>query len=385
MWFGLPKHTGDHPSQMGSDITSVLFITSTPDDRHSTHRLALLAHEMGRQPGVTTHMWYLRNGNSGSLEHGTRVMDSLRTWTPSVILDRIGASVAAAHLRGLRLRVWLRRIKPDVVVLDDGLGRRVIEALRPSPRIVVRLNQDAPEHLHMEPPATEPADADLVIVPYGHGSPTSQDSSRMIEEFPTIARSTAAGRMADVATMRSVRRRLGLPEEQTLVVGWGDDGWLDGPELFIRFLWTLEHHQGVRAHGVWFGLTSDHNEMGRLAAEARRCGLGDRFHHLPANDTDSHMCGDGVFLPYRSAVSGAELDNVLEVACSGSLTVTFEAILTDDPLIHRVANLDLELAAATMAEGLAADRASRSGSARLRSEALPHRILALTSEPARRR
>lgn len=29
--------------------------------------------------------------------------------------------------------------------------------------------------------------------------------------------------------MRSVRRRYRLPEDQPLVVGWGDDGWLDGP------------------------------------------------------------------------------------------------------------------------------------------------------------
>lgn len=330
-------------------------------------------------------MWYLRHSDARSPERGTRVVDSLRTWPPCAILDRLGLGGAAAHLRGLRLRMWLRQVRPDVVVLDDGLGRRVIESVRPPPRIVVRHNEAPPEHLHMEPSPVEPADADLVIVPYGHSSPTVVDSPSTVEEFLTAARSRAAGRMAEAAAMRSVRRRYRLPEDQPLVVGWGDDGWLDGPDLFIRFLWTLEHHQGVSAHGVWFGLTSDRNEVERLEVEARRCGLGDRFHHRSENDIEGHMCGDGVFLPYRSAGSDTELEDLLEIACSGSLVVTFEASPADDPLIRRIANLDLEPAAATMAEGLEADRASRSAAARLRFEALPRDILALGSEPARRR
>ena len=43
-----------------------------------------------------------------------------------------------------------------------------------------------------------------------------------------------------------VRRRLGIPVDVPLVVGWGADPWLDGPDLLVRTLWALEHRQGDR-------------------------------------------------------------------------------------------------------------------------------------------
>lgn len=362
------------PIRLVDDITSILFITSAPDDRESTRQVSLLIDELRDRPGVSASLWYLRCSDTQLPERATRVVDSLRTWPPCAILDRLGLTGVAARIRGLRLRMWLRQIRPKVVVLDDGLGRRVIDSLRPPPRVAVRLNETPPEYLHMEGAPMESTDADMVIVPYGHRSRSDAEPPWQVEELMTAARSRAAGRMADRRAMKSVRRELRLPTEQPLVVGWGDDGWLDGPDLFVRFLWTLEHHQGVRAHGVWFGLTSDHNEVERLSVEAQRCGLGDRFHHRAEDTTAGRLCGDAVFLPYRSET---DLLDLLEVACSGSFVVTFEATGTDDPLIRRIPNLDLELAAKTTAEGLEEDREERSRSARRRFEALPDAIVAL--------
>ena len=277
------------------------------------------------------------------------------------------SSVPRAWLRGRRLRRWLKQTDPTVVVLDDGLGTRVIDSLRPAPRLAVRINEAPPDDIDKErPPATA---ADLTIVPSNRTAlPTGQTGTRSIEQPLPAQRSRAAGRLAGPREVAEVRRRHDLPEDAPLVVGWGDDGWLDGPDVFVRVLWALEHRHGVAAHGAWFGLSADPHEIDRLHQEAERCGVGARFHHRPADTTESRLCGDAAFLPYRSATS---LDDLLEVACSGSLVVAFEAAGAADRLILAVPDLDVERAAAEIASGLGHDREHRSTRARGRFEPGP--------------
>ena len=343
----------------------MLFLTATPDDRLSTSNLALLVDEIDHRPLSTATLWYLRTANHLETRPGAKVVDSLRTWSPAASLDRMGLGTLAGWLRGARLRSWLKRVHPDVVVLDDGLGRRVIESVRPAPRLVIRLNEQPPDDLDKEdPPATV---ADLVIAP-ASSAPPSPGGSLTLEEPVAAQRSRAAARFASAPTLVEERRRLRLPENSALVVGWGDDGWLDGPELFVRTLWALEQRHHVVAHGAWFGLTADPHEVERFHREAERCGVGDRFHQRDADTIHGRMCGDVAFLPYRST---ANIDDVLEVTCSGSLVVAFAAAGIDDPLVRTVPDLDVEHAAAEIAEGLDCDRRQFSAAARARFEPGP--------------
>ena len=347
--------------------TSVLVLTAAPDDRPSTRALELMVDEVDHRPPATATLWYLRSGPEQTPRAGSRIVDSLRTWPPAAVLDRFGLRRPAGWLRGRRLRHWLKQIEPTVVVLDDGLGERVIRSLRPSPHVVVRVNEIPPDDVGKERPAA--TEADLTIVPAGIPTQLAVvDGARSIEQPLPVQRSRAAGGFARPGAVAEVRRRHGLPEDALLVVGWGDDGWLDGPDLFVRVLWALEHRHGVTAHGAWFGLSADPDELDRLRREADRCGVGARFHQRPEDPIETRFSGDAAFVPYRSATG---LDDLLEVACTGSLVVAFEAAAAADPLIRTVPDLDVERAAAEIARGIDLDREQRSATARGRFEPGP--------------
>lgn len=351
----------------GASGTSVLVITPAPDERDSTLNLMDLVEELEQRPNHVE-LWYLRTGNL-SPRRGSRVVDSLRTWPPCRALDAVGLRTPAAWIRGRRLRRWLRRAAPDVVVLDDGLGERVIETLRPRPAVVVRLNDEPTEHLHMEqgPPLGR---ADLWIIPPTLGSERgTTDTPCSIEYgFRRPFRIDIGRRFADEGVRREARLGNDLPSDAPLVTGWGDDGWLDGPDLFIRTLWALEQRHGVRAHGAWFGLTADPHEVDRLRDEARRCGVSSRYHHRPNDTVAGRLCGDAVLLPYRSDASE---DDAFEAACSGAVVVAFEAAAISDPAVSTVRDLDVEQAAAEIARGLDESRAQRSVDTRRRLEPGP--------------
>lgn len=326
-------------------MTSVLFITSTPDQRASTANLDVIIEEVLRRPGCRAELWYLRCFPEHRPRPGSRTVDRLRTWLPCRILDAAGLGTAAAGIRGIRLRRWLRRTAPDIVVLDDGLGSRVIEGWRPRPRLVVRLNDGEPEHRHLEPDPLR--SADLVIVPAGSDQSNCAVAGPTTDEYPFHW--SPAKRILSENGRHERRTELGLPTDRVLVVGWGDDGWLDGPDLFIRTLWALEHRHAIPAHGAWFGFDSDRLELDRLRAEARRCGIEGRFHFRPNRSLDDRFCGDAVLLPYRSTAGTVP---AVTAALSGAVTVVFEAAEVHHPMVRRVRDLDVEAAARALADGL---------------------------------
>lgn len=341
---------------MSADV-SVLVVTGSPDDRASTANLDLILDELESRPDVRTSLWYLRAAPHQRPRADARIVDALRTWRPAALLDGVGMQRPAAWLRGRRLRWWMREVVPDVVVLDDGLGARVLDGLGLDPRVVIRRNDAPPEHPHLEPePATT---ADLVIRTAAIAAAEGIDADRgdTIEyPFQRPFRYLDGLRFADPAVRDAARTDQSLPTGVPLVVGWGDDGWLDGPDLFIRVLWALEHRFGLLAHGAWFGLTTDPHEVDRLLQEARRCGVEDRFHHRPADRIEGRLCGDAVLLPYRSETAA---DDVLEATCTGAVVVTFTAAGVHDPLVDTVADLDVEDAAARLAPGLRGDDVER--------------------------
>src|SRR5690606_20285888 len=136
-------------------------------------------------------------------------------------------------------------------------------------------------------------------------------------------------------------RRLGLPEAEPVIAGWGGDGWLDGPDLFIRTLWALGDRHGVPAHGVWFG-TDQPDEAQRLRDEAARCGLADRYHLLPYDghgDTPAAaLCADVALLPSREALLR---EHLMAAIVSGMIVVAFEACDIDDPAVWTGPDLDV--------------------------------------------
>lgn len=330
---------------------SILLISASPDRRRSTVLLAQTYAALRRRDDVVVEAWFLRCAWNQSPWREALVVDDLRTWMPAAALERIGAVTAAGALRGLRLRWWLRRTSPDLVVLDDGLGARVLEHVPSEPLIMVRRNPDPPVTLFAEPPLS--SDPDFWLTPPGDDHATT---APIVIEYETRDDWAAARRAGADDHRRRTRERLGLPVDVPLVSGWGDTGWLDGPDVFVRCLWAMQAHHGSLAHGVWFGSYDDVHERERLRSEAERCGVSDRFHHLPAHDVYTSLCGDVVLLPYRDATDD---EQVLTSICSGAAVVTFPVTTVTDPSVRVAPHLDVDAAAAHVVEALAENREER--------------------------
>lgn len=362
-----------------STAPSVLVLTALPDDRESTAQLDLLVDELRTRRGARVTVWYLRCLDHQTPPPGTRVVDRLRTIAPLRVLDATGLGAPASWLRGRMLRRWMADVRPDLVLLDDGLGDRVLDVLDPRPPVVVRHNLHLPDFAELEPPPR--ARGDLTIVP-----PTAEetdDDPTVLLELPwPDPDGTDPGRpFRDPSRRDAARAALDLPVDVPLVVGWGDDGWLDGPDLFVRTLWALEQRHGVAAHGVWFGLSADRREAERILIEGERCGLTGRLHHRPAITLDGQLCGDAVLLPYRSPTDPADL---LPAMVAGAAVVTFRSTAPVGPGVVRVDELDVEAAATALAAALAEDRAVRiEHAAHLMPEPIAAALVALAA-PDRR-
>lgn len=357
---GRSRAVVDGPSAGGSrgttkyhgPVFSVLMVLSAPDERRSTENLALIVREMASRPDVSVHVWYLRVYPEHRAWPRSRNLDSLRTWWPARLLERLVSARLADVLRGLRLRWWFLQVRPDVVLLDDGLGERILtprmQRNRPRPVVVSRANPMPPLGTALEPdPITRP---DLALVlPRTEVDAVTQvrtmPSTYVVDYPPTPLQYSAA-------RARHIRRTLDVPPDLPLVVGWGHDAWLDGPDLFVRALWALEHRYGVVARGLWLGL-DEAPDIERLRAEAVMCGVSDRF-HVRAEDTEAaRFCGDAAFLPFRDGNDSLDLTILL---LAGLGVVTFDTDGARDPMVVEVPPLDVDAAAAALAPMLTGDR-----------------------------
>lgn len=357
---------------MSDPPVSVLVVASLRDERTSTDELELLVEHLRARPDTTVEVWYLRELDHLPVREGRRVVDRLRTLPGLRVLDAVGAGKVAHAVRGQVLRRWYRQVQPDVVLLDDGLGRRVLDVAAPVPPVVVRHNTELPPFAHLEPPPDRTGDLTVVAAA---AAEEYEDVDGVYVQLPWNAGAEAGVPFRSDHERDQARVRFGLPTGVPLVVGWGDDGWLDGPDLFVRALWALEHRHGVVAHGVWFGLSADPREVDRLTTEAARCGLAERFWQRSQVGVDGQTCGDVVLLPYRSPTDPSGL---LPVLVSGSAVVTFRSTAPAGLGVFRVDELDVEAAAAAVAEALAADRADRTDlTAHLTPEPLADHLVSL--------
>ena len=330
---------------------SLLVISAVPDDRPSTSTLVAFVDELRRRPDVRAQLWFLRDGDGGggSAEgDADRVVDDLRRNRLATLLESAGLGRLAGVLRGRLLRRWWNHAAPDAVVLDDGLGARVLAGR--SVTTVVRTNERPPADAALEDGPL--ASADLWIV--SDGSAEEHRGSEVVPVPPVLKDLHSSVAYCESDERDRVRRRLGLPERQPLVLGWGADPWLDGVDVFVRALWILEHVHGVVAHGAWIGCEAIEDDTDRLMSEVRRCALDGRVSFLADGDAEARFCGDVVLLPHRSV--DPELAPLDEVLVTGAQVVCSTASRLEGTGITVVADLDASAAGAALARCLADDR-----------------------------
>jgi hypothetical protein len=321
-------------------------VVAAPDDRPSTVELGEEVEVLRSMPGVRCEVWFLRDYHDRRWA-GARNVDSLRTWWLSRVLALVGLDRVGAVARGRRLRRWQRALRPDVAILHDGYGARVLDGCAPRPVVVVRRNEDVGDTYGFDEARLERGDVTLASTPApadGDDRPwiviPSGDRIEQLEPALTDAR----------RARRHGRQELGLEGRVPLVVGWGDDGWVDGSTAFVRTLWFLEHRHGIVAHGAWFAPMDDDVEVGRLRSEAERCGLADRLVLLPPSPTHQQWCGDVAVLPWRVPPS-SEVAAVAG-ACRVPL-VAFEPLPLDAPWCLGAPVLDVPALATAASAALA--------------------------------
>ena len=325
---------------------SLLVVSAAPDDRPSTSTLVAVVGELRRRHDLRTEFWFLRHGG-GTSAVADRVVDDLRTTEPAASFDRIGLSPAANLIRGRLLRRWWRAVDPTWVLLDDGLGTRLLGGGR-SARTIARINDALPADAPLE---GAPLDrADLWLVPPGApGRPTG----RTLEMPPLL------WDHQDALPFRRADGTRRCPPPPGHPRGRAPGGGMGSRPLAGRPRPAGPHAVGPGAPPrhvrprLWLGLDDDLPDARRLDEEAERCGVADRFTRRPVSSIDTRLCGDVVMLPYRSEGSTTE---VREALVTGAAVVTFPVWDLSDPAIRVVPDLDVPAAAAAVAAALGDDR-----------------------------
>lgn len=337
---------------------SILVLSWANDRRPSTQDLRQLVAELNRRPDVAAELWFFHDNGVYPIGDDTRVLDEMTTWGPAEALERVGAGRVANQLRGLRRHAWLAERRPDVVIFDDGIGGWLLRRLDRDHVRVVRANDEPPEGAGAEVRSGLDR-VDLTLVLPGR---TALPGSRAFDA-PDVRAWNAAERTDVDAARARARERLGIDPDVPVVVGFGRDGWLDGPELFVRGIWALERRCGRKVDAVWLAPGAAPEELDRLVDEAGRCGFGDRFHvrsDVHQEDLDLLLAGDVALLPYRAE---GEAGTAASLLGAGLAIVSFPVWTFDHPALHLVPHLDLDAAAHALATALDGDRDERRAAA----------------------
>lgn len=186
---------------------------------------------------------------------GSFVVDDLRSWPAALRVEAVLGPQMAGRLRGLRLRVWLARLDPTVVILLDGDGDLHSRVVGGRNVRVLRLDR-----------AVEAADQQDEFRVRWHGEGISLP--------PAIDGSHARG-AATVDSLGECRSRLSMGAAD-LVVGvvcarrdtmWGDSvaAALAGSDRFVRVLRFEDRSTSTEVDG-WRLSEADAELLGRLAA-----------------------------------------------------------------------------------------------------------------------
>ncbi|MFM7068435.1 MAG: hypothetical protein ACKOYM_03140, partial [Actinomycetes bacterium] len=109
----------------------VLIVAASCDQRRSTAELWYLAESLADLPQVHVATWFLRRAADAPTEsarawRNERVVDDLRTWFPVRAARAARLERVAGWIAGARLRRWFAQVHPQLVVLDDALGGRIL-------------------------------------------------------------------------------------------------------------------------------------------------------------------------------------------------------------------------------------------------------------------
>lgn len=348
------------PADRSKSTLTILFVLGSPQRRSSTDQLlgslrAIHRWSKNNQVVVKTHVWYLRTKPEQKPWPHAFVVDALRTNVFARALEAVNLGRVAAGFRGRLLAARWNRVAPDIVVFDDGVGDRIIPK-GVHPVVVDRVNRDRGEFVEWEPP--EQHRRSLIWATAGADASVSNDDPPLVWQPDPDTLFDVARSMRSPDARASNRRRLGVDGSLPLVVGWGRDSWSDAPELMMRMLWSLEHRHGIVAGGLWLGPGLDERTVRTLLADADRAGLGGRLTISMADGTCERSCGDAIFLPHRSPDVGV---NLVPPAIAGCRSVVFWPEYVDPSiatLVDVVAPLDVEAAAAAVAESLSEPRAN---------------------------
>lgn len=287
------------------DVGSVLVLSDSPDLRTSTAELRWLVEDL-RDRGVAVTTWFLRDGPDGGRWPDARIIDDLRMWAPAAWLDRVGLGSAAAHLRGLRLRSWWARTRPDAVIHDDGLGGHVVTADRGVVR-VLRRNLEAPAPMVVGERALD--DADLIVLEPGRSASAARPRELVAPPPRDLAEQLAGITTDRLADLRVVYQ---LPTSVPIVAVRG----LDPAEIATQTVLAAVAQlvaDGEDVHLLWFVDRLDRGAVSDLVERAAAAGLRDRIHIRRFTVPDALSVGDVLVM----ATSDLDVATSLRVAASG--------------------------------------------------------------------
>ena len=187
-------------------------------------------------------------------------LDDLNRWLLPRALNMVGLSRVGGGLKSRRLKRWLRRLGPTVMVAATVHAARLVAFCPPpGPRLVVRVD--------------DLVDADQGLLEVGHGAMRTQDQELIGQRVSLIVAATSqrgrrGSELLGVPADRVVIGRLPLPDGApqvrtdppeldlpagaALVVGLGTaDSW-DDPDRLPQLAWRLTRdHPDAPWHFLW--------------------------------------------------------------------------------------------------------------------------------------
>lgn len=266
-----------------SQTLSVLFVSALADDRRSTEHLEAAASALRDRGHGSIGLWFLRPGTRPARFTDAAVVDSLRTWTPAAGLDRIGLRPLGDRLRGMRLRRWFRAIDPDVIVLDDALGERVIP--RGSRAAIVHRRNPTPPILDGEEPPAR-------IEPRGLLTGVSSDAAG--SDLPTCTLGPLGGldpaRAASEPGVRAAARSAcGLPAGARVLAAWPQV--LHDPTDLLAAVASEPD-----AFGLWADPGATPTELAGVRDAAGALGVRDRVRIVSTSRPTVRLCADAAIV-----------------------------------------------------------------------------------------
>jgi len=271
--------------------TRLLVVSPRADDRAETRVLVDVVRALRRRDDVTVELWWLR-GERGAAD---RVVDELRTDGALALLDRLPVGVIANGVRGRVLRRWLRDADPGWIILDGGLGDRAVTH-SPARRAIRMTTTPSPDAAAEGTPRT---DADLWMLPPAAAAPATASGRIQLELSADLAERGDAVPFRSASARHIVRRRLGLPTDGHLVVGWSGDG--QGAEDFGRVLVELRTRHDDPVAGLWLGDEPPTSSGDGVTG----------LHHRGTRPLDVRLCGDAVVLVGDAPVDVSEVHDAL--------------------------------------------------------------------------